>query len=43
LSTTALDTLFAAADPPVPPNIEDGFAAPAGMFSPTLIEKGWWH
>jgi hypothetical protein len=27
----------------VPPNIEDGFAAPAGMFSPGLIEKGWWH
>jgi hypothetical protein len=26
-----------------PPNIEDGFAAPAGMFSPNLIEKGWWH
>jgi hypothetical protein len=27
----------------VPPNIEDGFAAPAGMFSPGLTEKGWWH
>jgi hypothetical protein len=26
-----------------PPDIEEGFAAPAGMFSPTLVEKGWWH
>jgi hypothetical protein len=25
------------------PDIEEGFAAPPGMFSPTLVEKGWWH
>jgi hypothetical protein len=26
-----------------PPDIKEGYAVPAGMLSPSLIEKGWWH